>query len=138
MSCALGDIKLSEGQRGPSTALTNTAATVDKPLNQTFQPRLESGGQAEDTPGLVLQRAGIPESHICWCFLAAEHMCPCVTLLEAIQAVTGVSVVTLIHSSGILNPGSKGEGSAGCLLRTVSAHPWMEWGRREKRICSTQ
>lgn len=45
-------------------------------------------------------------------------MCPCVTLLEAIQAVIGVSVVTLIHSSGILNPGSEGEGSAGCLLRT--------------------
>lgn len=136
--CGLGDVKPSEAQRCPSTALTNIPAKMDKPLNQTFKPGLESGGQVEDTPEPVLLRACIPESHICWCFPAAEHVCPCVTLLEAIQAVTGVSVVTSIHSFGILNPGSEGESSAGCLLRTVPGNPWMGWGRRAEWICSTQ
>lgn len=120
--CSLGDIKLSEEQRWPSTALTSIAATVAN-LYQTFKPSLARAGQAEDAPEPVLLRT---ESQLC---------VPVPQCWSPSKQWQGFCCHT-IHSPAIPNPGSEGEGSAGCLLRTVSAHPCM--GRREKWICSAQ
>lgn len=136
--CGLGDIKLSEEQRWPSTALTNTAAMVDKPLNQTFKHRL-NGGQIKG-----VDRLRILLSLFCW-GLAFQNLTPGCWTHRSLCHIAGSHpssdrgfCSTLINSSGIPNPGSEGEGSAGCLLRTLSGHPWMGWGRREKWIFSTQ
>lgn len=101
----------------------------DKPLNliqNLFKPRLESGGQV----GPVLLRTCITEFSICWCFPAAESMCPCIALLEPIQEVIEVSVVTSIDSFESLV--FEGESSADHFLRTVSENPWMGWGKKAK------
>lgn len=118
---------------GPT--LRSSLKIRDKPLNliQTlFKPRLESGGQVEYTTEPVLLRTCITEFSICWCFPAAESMCPCIALLEPIQEVIEVSVVTSIDSSGILSLVFEGESTADRFLRTVSENTWMGWGKKAK------
>lgn len=97
-----------------------------------FKPRLGSGGWIEYSTEPVLLRTCITEFSICWCFPAAESVCPCIALLEAVQEVIEVSVVSSIDSFEILNLVFEGEGSADCFLTTASDNPWMGWGKKAK------
>lgn len=94
--------------------------------------RLGSGGQVEDATGPVLLRTCITEFSICWCFPAAKSLCPCITLLEAVQELIELSIVTSVDSVEILNLAFEGESSAGYFLRAVPDNPWMRWGKKAK------